>query len=94
MNASKQGFDDPCDICVYDVRKCFDKLWMEECINDLFEAGLTNDKLCLIYHSNKTARIAIKTPSGMTERFSIYKKSHARNSMGRLNVHLHHGQAG
>ena len=74
MNASKQGVDEPCDICVYDVRKCFDKLWMSECINDLFEAGLTSDKLCLIYYSNKTARIAIKTPSGISERFSIYEK--------------------
>ena len=74
MNGSKQGVDKPCDICVYDVRKCFDKLWMSECKNDLFEAGLTNDKLRLIYHSNKSARIAIKTSSGITDRFTIHKK--------------------
>ena len=51
MNSSKKGIDQPCDICVYDVRKCFDSLWLEECINDLFEAGLTNDKLCLPWTS-------------------------------------------
>ena len=74
MNGSRQGIEKACDICVYDVKKCFDKLWMSECINYLYEAGLTNDKLCLIYYSNRTARIAIKTPNGMSERFSIYEK--------------------
>ena len=73
MNSSKRGIDQPCDICVYDVRKCFDSLWLEECINDLFEAGLTNDKLCLLYYQNRTARIAINTPSGKTERVAIHK---------------------
>jgi exonuclease III len=71
MNSSKKGTDSPCDICVYDVRKCFDSLWLEECINDLYEAGLTNDKLCILYYQNKTARIAIRTPNGTTDRFTI-----------------------
>jgi hypothetical protein len=71
-NSCKQGVDEPCDINVYDVKKCFDSLWLQECINDLYESGLTNDKLCLLYHENKTARIAIKTLSGKTDRFTIY----------------------
>ena len=41
-------------------------------LNDLFKAGLTNDKLCLLYCQNKTARIAINTPSGKTERVAIH----------------------
>ena len=73
MNSSKKGIDSPCDICVYDVKKCFDTLWLSECINDLFEAGLTNDKLCIIYHQNISARIAINTTNGKTERFTIHK---------------------
>ena len=52
MNSSKRGSDEPCDICVYDVRKCFDSLWLSECVNDLYESGLQNDKLCLLYYSN------------------------------------------
>ena len=72
MNSSKKGTDVPCDICVYDVKKCFDSLWLKECINDLYEAGFTNDKLCLLYYANKSAQIVIKTPNGNTERFSIY----------------------
>ena len=61
MNSSKQGCDSACDINIYDIRKCFDSLWLAECIHDLFESGLNNDKLCLLYFSNKTARVAIKT---------------------------------
>ena len=71
MNASKKENENACDILIYDVEKCFDSLWLSECINDIFEAGVNNDKLCLLYHSNKNARIAVKTPSGVSERFTI-----------------------
>ena len=70
-NSSKKGIDRPCNICVYDVRKCFDTLWLDECINDLYEAGIQDDKLCLLYYQNKNARIAINTLNGRTERFTI-----------------------
>ena len=38
-----KGNAEPIDIQLYDVEKCFDALWMEECINDIFDAGLDND---------------------------------------------------
>ena len=71
MNASKRGADEACDVSVYNVQKCFDNLWLSECINNIFEAGLTNDKLCLLYYSNKQARIGIKNPSGISDRMVI-----------------------
>ena len=74
MNDSKRGDGEACDISVYDVRKCFDSLWMQECINDLYENGLTSDKLCMIYYSNINANIAIKYSSGLSERFAIHNK--------------------
>ena len=43
---------EPIDVQVYDVEKCFDALWLEECINDLYEAGLNNDKLPLLFLEN------------------------------------------
>ena len=49
------------DIGIYDIEKCFDKLWSKECINDLYENGLKNDKLCLLHLANSTASVAIKT---------------------------------
>ena len=36
------------DIHMYDLSKCFDGLWLEECCNNLYEAGITNDKLAMI----------------------------------------------
>ena len=61
------------DAQLFDVEKCFDALWVEECINDVFEAGLDNDKLVLLYLENQNANIAIKTPEGKPDRTNIKK---------------------
>ena len=73
MNEGKKNSKEPLDINVYDAFKCFDSLWLSESINDLYDSGLRNDKLALIYSSNTNANIAIKTSSGITERFNIQK---------------------
>ena len=44
---------------------------MNECINDLYDAGLRNDKLALLFKINQTALIEIKTSQGMTQRVPI-----------------------
>ena len=54
INSVKRGPEDPVDIGVFDVNKCFDSLWVEGCINDMFEAGLRNDKLSLLYIHNES----------------------------------------
>ena len=59
------------DILMYDYRQCFDTLWLQECINDLFDAGVQDDKLALIYEVNKNNKVAIKTPFGTTSRVNI-----------------------
>ena len=41
---------------------------MQECIHDLFETGLNNDKLPLLYLENQNA---IKTPQGISKRKTI-----------------------
>ena len=74
MNEGKKNPKEPLDINVYDAFKCFDSLWLSECINDLYDSGLRNDKLALIYASNRNANIAIKTSNGTTERFIIKDK--------------------
>ena len=71
INSVKRGPEDPVDIGVFDVNKCFDSLWVEDCINDMFEAGLRNDKLPLLYIMNQNANIAIKNSWGLTERTNI-----------------------
>ena len=50
------------DIQIVDVRKCFDKMSYKETANDLFNAGVNDDKFILLANSNKVAQVAVKTP--------------------------------
>ena len=61
------------DLLIADYKKCFDSLWQDECMNDLYEAGIKDDKLSLIYKLNTTNQVAVKTPFGMTERKQVEK---------------------
>ena len=53
------------DIQILDYKQCFDSLWLEESVNDLWEAGVNDDKLALIAEANKSVKVAIKTPFGI-----------------------------
>jgi hypothetical protein len=57
---------------VFDVEKCFDALWLQECINELYDAGFDNDKLPLLFLENQNAEIAVKTSTGISKRVSIH----------------------
>ena len=39
-------------ITFYDTEKCFDSLWLEDCINDLWRNGIQDDTLYLVYLMN------------------------------------------
>ena len=62
----------PVDIQIFDYKQCFDSLWMEECLSDLYKSGVRDDKLALLYNINKHVKIAVKTPIGKTEREDIF----------------------
>ena len=68
LNSANQNESPPIDLHMYDLTKCFDGLWLEECCNNLFEAGVVDDKLAMIYEGNKKNRVAVRTPGGLTER--------------------------
>ena len=55
-----------------DVEKCFDKLWFKSCIDSLYEAGITNDHLNLLYIENKNAQIAVKINNKLSSRISVH----------------------
>ena len=62
------------DIEIMDIAKCFDKMWYEETGNDVFKAGVTDDKFVLLANSNKTCKVAVRTPWGsLTERITLDK---------------------
>ena len=52
LNDAKKNKQSNIDIQIYDVKKCFDKLWYEETANDLFDAGVNDDKFVTIANSN------------------------------------------
>ena len=61
----------PIDIQIFDYRQCFDSLWLKECLNDFYSAGVQDDKFALLYNANSNVNIAVRTPVGKTSRESI-----------------------
>ena len=61
----------PIDIQFYDLAKCFDAMWAEETMNDLYDAGVQDDKFALVSLMNDRCQVAVKTPVGETKRFEL-----------------------
>ena len=53
-------------ITLYDIDKCFDSLWLQDCINSLWDNGIKDDTFSLIYYLNAKANVIVKTPFGDT----------------------------
>ena len=62
----------PVDVQIFDYKQCFDTLWLKECLNDIYDSGVQDDKLALLYSINSHVNVAIKTPIGKTTRKSIF----------------------
>ena len=64
------------DIQIYDLVQCFDGLWLDDCMNDMYDSlpsEQQDDKLGLIYESNVNNLVAVNTPVGQTDRVNINK---------------------
>ena len=59
IHEQQQKNKQPIDLWIYDVAKCFDEEWPADSINVLYDLGLKNDNLCLLYEGTKNAQIAI-----------------------------------
>ena len=57
----------PVDLQIFDYKQCFDSLWLEECMNDVYSAGLNDDKFQLLYNANTLVNVAVKTSVGKTQ---------------------------
>ena len=57
--------DNSCiDIQIYDLVKAFDRLWLEDCMNDLFDSlpsEQQDDKLALVYQGNIDNEVVVNT---------------------------------
>ena len=54
-----------------DAEKCFDKLWLKDCLIDLQEAGMREKEIKLLYNMNKAAKITVLTPAGKTKEIDV-----------------------
>ena len=50
-----------------DAVKCFDKLWLEDGIRELIEAGMRVEDAAMIYKMNEKADIVVQCPAGKTD---------------------------
>ena len=54
-----------------DAEKCFDKLWLKDCLIDMEEIGYNRNDIKILYEMNKKAEIIVDTTVGQTESISI-----------------------
>ena len=74
INSIVKGNEECIDIQIYDLEKAFDALWLEDCLNDLFDnlpEENRNEKIGLLYESSRTNMVAVKTAVGLTKRVNM-----------------------
>ena len=55
----------PVTIQIYDYKQMFDSMELDEAVSDLFDSGIKDDTLALLYDANRNINVRIKTPSGL-----------------------------
>ena len=56
---------------IYDYAQMFDSIDFQQALSDLYDEGVEDDNLKLLIEANKNVDMAVKTPSGLTERQTI-----------------------
>ena len=56
-----------------DLEKCFDQLWLKDCIKEIAEAGMPTGEALYIYLMNKKVKAVVETPVGKTEEFELHE---------------------
>ena len=54
-----------------DLVKCFDRLWLKDCLVDLHEAGAREKEIRVIYKLNETSKFKVITPAGITKEIVV-----------------------
>ena len=61
----------PVQLQICDYKQMFDAIKLQEALSDIYDVGVNDDNLSLLYQANKDVRMAVNTPSGLSERQSI-----------------------
>ena len=54
-----------------DVEKCFDKLWLEDGVKDMWKCGMNVRDCMLIKKLNEVAEATVETPIGTTKQIRL-----------------------
>ena len=65
----------PVDIMVLDYKQMFDSECLYECMNDVYKAGVVDEKFVLLYEANRENFVAVQTPNGLSKRECVKKLS-------------------
>ena len=60
----------PVTLQIYDYRQMFDSMDLEEAISDLYDSGMKDNTLALLYDANRNVKVKVKTATG----FSVEKE--------------------
>ena len=64
----------------------FDSIDLELALNDLYDVGVNDDTLALLHQANKDVHMAVKTPSGLTDR-QVIKNSGTHHGLSTSRFH-------
>ena len=59
---------EPIDLQILDLKQCFDALWPDECLSDLFQYGVQDHTKNVLHDGTLNTQLAIRMPVGITQR--------------------------
>ena len=61
------------DILFTDIKQCFDSIWLDEAINDLYDSGIHSRNLNLLYEGNRSTDMCVETKFEKSNRIGLGK---------------------
>ena len=61
----------PVYIFFADLVKCFDRLWLKDCVVDMHESGMRERDAAMVYKLNEKANFCVETPGGKSQRKTV-----------------------
>ena len=59
------------DLQFTDIKQCFDSIWLQDAINDLYLSGVCSRNLNLLYQGNKSTDMCVETRAGQSSRVTL-----------------------
>ena len=76
----------PISIQIMDYKCCFDSLWQDETTNELYNAGVEDDKLALLHKINEINHVKVKTSAGLSDVKTVKKDYMSGRPLGKLRM--------